>query len=91
MTYLTACALLPLGFSQPLRTLWLPHHKILEDRIPFAADEWSAAVAAPYLAINCVDSGFDFDQAIERVAARATERVWLVRSHDTPQHLLFAC
>jgi hypothetical protein len=54
-------------------TLWLPHQKILEDQIPFAAVEWSAATTALYLAVNRFGSRFDFDHAIERVAVRAME------------------
>jgi hypothetical protein len=70
-------------------TLWLLHHKILEDQIPFAAGEWRATTTALDLAINRVGSGFDFDDAIERVAVWAMERRWLLRSHDTPPtHLL---
>jgi hypothetical protein len=77
--------------SLPVSAVCFPHQKIFEDRIPFAAGEWRAATTALDLAVNRVKSGFDFDHAIERVAARAIERVWLVCSHDTPRHLLFAC
>ena len=75
----------------PVSTDRFPRQKMLEDRIPFAAGEWPATTTAlELLAVNRVESGFDFDHAIERVAARALERVWLVYSHDTP-NLLFAC
>ena len=77
--------------SLPVSAFRFPHQKILEDRIPFAAGEWRATTTALDLAVNRVKSGFDFDHAIERVAAWAMERVWLVCSQDTPQHLLFAC
>jgi len=59
------CASLPHGFSQSVRVLCLPHQKILEDQIPFAAGEWSAATMALYLAVNRFGSRFDFDHAIE--------------------------
>jgi hypothetical protein len=80
---------LPRRFPQSVSALWLPHQKILEDQIPFAAGEWSAATTALYLAINGVGSGFDFDHAIKCVAGRAMERGRLVRSHDTPPTLVF--
>jgi hypothetical protein len=63
----------PHGFYQSVSTLWLPHQKILEDQIPFAAVEWSAATMALYLSVNRFGSRFDFDHAIERVAVRAME------------------
>ena len=67
------CASLPHGFYRSVSTLWLPHQKILEDQIPFAAVEWSAATTALYLAVNRFGSRFDFDHAIERVVVRAME------------------
>jgi len=47
--------------------------KILDDQIPLAADEWCLATTARYFAINCIRSGFDFDDLIKRVAVRAME------------------
>jgi hypothetical protein len=67
------CASLPHGFYRSVSTLWLPHQKILDDQIPFAAVERSAATTALYLAVNRFGSRFDFDHAIERVAVRAIE------------------
>jgi hypothetical protein len=84
------CASLPHGFSQSVCMLCLPHQKILEDQIPFAAVEWSAATTALYLAVNRFGSRFYYNHAIERVAGRAMERGWLVRSHDTPTTLVFS-
>jgi hypothetical protein len=52
---------------------WLPHQKILENQIPFAAGEWIAATTALYRAINRFGSWFDSDDLIERVAVRAME------------------
>jgi hypothetical protein len=77
------CASLPHGFYRSVSTLWLPHQKILEDQIPSAAVEWSAATTALYLAVNRFGSRFDFDHAIERVAVRAMERGWPVRSRTS--------
>ena len=68
--------------------LCLPHQKILEDQIPLAARQWSAATTALYLAINCIGSGLDFDDAIKCVAGLAMERGWLVRNHDMPPTLV---
>ena len=69
--------------------LWLPHQKILENQIPFAASKWIAAITALYRAINRFRSWFDCDDLIERVAVRAMEGEWLVRSHDTPPTQVF--
>ena len=75
--------------SLPVSAIRFPHQKILENQIPFAAGEWRATTTALDLAINRVRAGFDFDDAIKRVAGRAMERRWLLRSHDTPPtHLL---
>jgi hypothetical protein len=79
----------PHSFSQSVSMLCLPHQKILEDQIPFAARQWSAATTALYLAINRIGSGFDFHDTIKCVAGRAMERGWL-RSHDTPPTLSFS-
>jgi hypothetical protein len=84
----TACGSSPHSFSQSVSMLCLPHQKILEDQIPLAARQWSAATTALYLAINCIGSGFDFDDAIKCVAGRAMERGWLVRNHDMPPTLV---
>ena len=75
--------------SQSERMPWLPHQKILENQIPFAAREWIAATTALYRAINRFGSWFDSDDLIERVAFRAMQGEWLVRSHDTPPTQVF--
>ena len=64
----------------PVTTLRLAHQKILENKIPFAAGEWSTATAALYFSINRV--GFDFGHAIERVAVRAMGTTLGSRLHD---------
>jgi hypothetical protein len=62
-----------LARSPLLDTSRLPQQKILDDQIPLAADEWCLATTARYSAINCIRSGFDFDDLIKRVAVRAME------------------
>jgi hypothetical protein len=61
------------SFSQCVRMRWLPHQKILENQIPFAAGKWIAATTALYRAVNRFGSRFDSDDLIERVAVRAME------------------
>jgi hypothetical protein len=78
--------------SVPVSAVGLPHQKILENQIPFAAGEWRATITALDLAINSFWAGFDFDYAIKRAAVRAMERKWPLRSHDAPPGTpAFAC
>jgi hypothetical protein len=57
-------------------TAALPQQKILQDELAFTPFQRRAAAAARYLPVNCLRTGFSFNDLIKRVAVGAMEENW---------------
>jgi hypothetical protein len=61
--------------------------KVFEDKVSLTPRKRGAACAARYVLKSSLRSGLDFDDVIERLAVRASERLerrWPAARHDTP-------
>jgi hypothetical protein len=67
-----------------LNSTAFPQREVLEDKLAFAAWEWSAAGTTGDLATNGLGPGFLSDKLIQRIAVRTDERRLDGGCHDTP-------